>query len=64
MFLTSPTGRLLRFILGLLLIWEGLFNDAGTLVAVIGVIPILAAIFNFCLLAPLFGQKFFPRKAV
>lgn len=57
-FLRSPTGRGLRIALGLLLVFAGvnmIGGTAGLLVAAIGVVPVVAGVFNFCLAAPLFG---------
>lgn len=62
-FITSATGRLLRIVAGLFLIWVGLYDGVGEWLIVVGLIPLAAGIFNFCLLAPLFGYSFFPRKA-
>jgi len=55
-FMRSTTGRLLRIILGGVLVYWGFWGGAGTLVGVIGFIPILAGVINFCLFAPLFGR--------
>lgn len=57
-FMQSPTGRALRIALGVLLMILGINQIGGTLglfVAAIGVVPIAAGVFNFCLAAPLFG---------
>jgi hypothetical protein len=62
-FLTSAAGRMIRIVAGLLLVWIGAYDGGGILLAVIGLIPIAAGVFNFCLLAPLFGSPLFPRKA-
>lgn len=55
--MASMWGRALRVVVGLILIWWGLGagTTTGTVVAVIGVIPILTGIFNICVVAPLFG---------
>ncbi len=58
-FLASGTGRLVRIVAGLVLIAYGLLALHGTLgliVAVIGVVPFVAGLFDFCVFAPLFGQ--------
>ncbi len=58
-FMASGNGRLARIVAGLTLITWGLFGlhgAAGTLVAVIGLVPLLAGAFDFCVLAPLFGR--------
>jgi len=56
-FMRSPIGRLLRIVLGVVLIWWGFSGGAGWLVGVIGFLPLLAGMFNFCVLAPLFGRN-------
>jgi hypothetical protein len=57
-FLASANGRLVRVAAGLLLIaWGllGLHGAAGIVVAVIGVVPLVAGLLDFCVFAPLFG---------
>ncbi len=57
-FLASGNGRLVRVAAGLLLIaWGllGLHGAGGTIVAVVGVVPFVAGLFDFCVFAPLFG---------
>ncbi len=64
-FMSSAAGRALRFIMGLgLFVWAmlSLSGVAFAGVAGFGVVAMLAGIFNFCLLAPLFGAKFFASK--
>ncbi len=58
-FLASTTGRFVRILAGIALIaWGllGLGGTAGIIVAVIGAVPLLAGLFDFCLFAPLFGN--------
>lgn len=60
-FLASTTGRLLRGVAGVVLILIGLFGMDGVggyIVAAIGIVPLAAGVFDFCLLAPLFGRPF------
>lgn len=60
-FMASPSGRALRIIAGLVLIVLGLFiitGIAGWIVAVVGLLPLAAGAFDFCLFAPLFGAPF------
>jgi hypothetical protein len=60
-FMSTTTGRLIRIIAGLALILAGLFLIEGTLaivLVVVGFVPLLAAVFNVCLFAPLFGGTF------
>ena len=57
-FMASTTGRIVRIIAGLALILWGLMGLGGTvgiIVAVVGAVPLLAGIFDFCIFAPLFG---------
>ncbi len=52
------TGRIVRIVAGILLIALGLLGLGGTtgvIVAVIGAVPLLAGLFDFCVFAPLFG---------
>ncbi len=56
-FLASANGRLIRVAAGLVLIAWGLFGlhgAIGTIIAVIGVVPFVAGLFDFCVFAPLF----------
>ncbi len=60
-FLASSTGRWVRIIAGVILVALGLFvvkDTGGIIIAVIGLVPLLAGIFDFCVFAPLFGQPF------
>jgi hypothetical protein len=57
-FLASTTGRIVRSVAGILLIALGLLvlgGTAGIIVAIIGLVPLLAGLFDFCVFAPLFG---------
>lgn len=63
-FMASGAGRLLRIIVGLVLILIGLLLVKGTwgwVIAVIGLVPLAAGIFDFCILGPLFGAGFWGR---
>ena len=56
--MASTTGRIVRIVAGIALIaWGlmGLGGATGIIVAVIGAVPLLAGLFDFCVLAPLFG---------
>lgn len=60
-FLASPAGRVTRIVAGIALIaWAilGLSGIATIVVAVIGAVPLLAGLFDFCAFAPLFGAPF------
>ena len=57
-FMASTAGRIVRVAAGILLIAWGLLGLTGTtgiIVAVIGAVPLVAGLFDFCILAPLFG---------
>ncbi len=58
-FLASPAGRITRIVVGILLIAWGFFGNmtpwVGYLLMVIGLVPLLAGVFDFCVFAPLFG---------
>lgn len=63
-FLASRNGRILRGIVGIVLIVIGLGvigDTAGWVVAIIGLVPLAAGLFDFCLLGPLMGK---PLKGV
>lgn len=60
-FLASTAGRIIRVVAGIaLLIWGiwGLGGAAGIIVALIGAVPLLAGLFDFCVFAPLFKNPF------
>lgn len=60
-FLASTSGRIVRVVAGIaLVIWGliGLGGAAGYIVALVGAVPLLAGLFDFCVFAPLFGAPF------
>ena len=60
-FMASTAGRLLRAIAGLALIFVGIFvmkGVGGDVLAIVGLAPLAAGVFDFCLLAPLLGAPF------
>ncbi len=60
-FMASKTGRIIRILAGIALVaWGllGLGGTAGIVVAVIGLVPLLAGLFDVCVFAPLFGNPF------
>jgi len=64
-FMASTTGRIVRVLAGLALIAWGLLGLGGTtgiIVAVIGALPLLAGLFDFCAFAPLFGNPLSGKK--
>jgi hypothetical protein len=57
-FMASPAGRITRVVAGCALVALGLLvmhGVGGIIVAVIGLVPLLAGLFDFCVFAPLFG---------
>jgi hypothetical protein len=55
-FMASAGGRIARIVAGVVLIAAGLLaiqGTAGIIVAVVGVLPLLAGVFDFCAFAPL-----------
>jgi Inner membrane protein YgaP-like, transmembrane domain len=57
-FMASGVGRGLRIVAGIVLIAVGLAVVGGTggiVLAVVGLVPLVAGVLDVCLLAPLFG---------
>lgn len=66
-FMRSFAGRLLRVVAGGALIVVGLFvikGVGGLVVAAVGLVPLSAGIFNFCLFGPLMGLDFMGNRRV
>jgi len=64
-FMASTTGRILRAVAGVILLYVGLQTMSGVggiIVAVIGVVMLAAGLFDFCLFAPLFGNPLSGKK--
>jgi hypothetical protein len=59
-FMSTPTGRGIRVLVGIaLLIWGSTIGSAtGIVLAGIGLVAFLAGAFNVCLMAPLLGAPF------
>ncbi len=60
-FMASTAGRLTRIIAGLALILIGLLALGGIwgwILAIVGLVPLLAGLFDRCVFAPLFGLPF------
>jgi hypothetical protein len=60
-FIASPIGRVVRIVVGLILIAAGLWwiqGVGGWILIIIGLVPLLAGAFDRCVLAPLFGLPF------
>ena len=64
-FMASPAGRLLRIVAGVAIIFFGwsLHSGTGTIVMLVGLVPIAAGVFNFCLKAPLINAPFWGRQS-
>ena len=57
-FLASSAGRVVRTIAGIALMALGLMSVGGTVgivIAVIGIVPFAAGLFDFCVFGALFG---------
>lgn len=66
-FMRSGAGRATRIVAGAAIIVVGLAGvqgTAGVVIAIIGLVPLLAGIFNFCVFAPFFGMDLMGRKRV
>jgi hypothetical protein len=64
-FMASTTGRIVRIVAGIALIaWGliGLSGPTGAIVAIVGALPLLAGLFDFCVFAPLFGAPLGGQK--
>jgi hypothetical protein len=64
-FMASQAGRIIRFVAGAILILAGLRfvgGTGGTVLAIVGLLPLLAGTFDFCVLAPLFKLPFSGRS--
>lgn len=60
-FMASSNGRIARGVVGLILIALGLFATTGTaqiILIIVGLVPLAAGVFDFCLFAPLGGLPF------
>lgn len=60
-FIASPTGRIVRIVAGLALILLGLLalqGVGGWILAIVGLVPLAAGLFDRCVFAPLFGLPF------
>ena len=58
-FMASTAGRVTRIVAGIALIlwgWLGLSGTTGIIVMVVGALPLVAGLFDFCVFAPLFGN--------
>jgi len=56
--MASTAGRIARVVAGIVLVALGLLvlkGTVGIVVAVVGLVPLAAGLFDFCVFAPLFG---------
>lgn len=66
-FMAGFVGRAIRVILGLVMIAVGLFavqGTAGIILAVVGILPVAAGVFNFCAIAPILGVPFMGKAVL
>lgn len=58
-FMSSTAGRVTRIVAGIALIVIGaLIGGAGWTLTVVGLVPLLAGVFDVCLFAPVFRAPF------
>jgi len=60
-FMASPAGRVVRIVAGIILISVGLGvvgGVGGWILAIVGLVPLAAGLFDRCVFAPLFGLPF------
>jgi hypothetical protein len=62
--MARPWGRALRVLAGLVLMGAGYFLGGawGWVIGIVGVVPVLAGAFDFCLIGPLFGAPLNGRR--
>ncbi len=64
-FMASPVGRIVRILAGVAMMVAGLRFVGGTgglILAIAGVIPLAAGVFNFCGVAPLIHAPFWGKS--
>ncbi|MGZ5243256.1 MAG: YgaP family membrane protein [Bacteroidia bacterium] len=63
-FLASSAGRITRILAGIgLIVWGYYYDeDPNYILIVIGIVPLLAGLFDYCVFAPLFGYPFSGEK--
>jgi len=64
-FMRSTTGRGARILAGIAIMIAGVGVVGGTggvVVALVGLVPFFAGVFNFCVFAPLFGMNLVGQK--
>ena len=64
-FLASSNGRIVRIVAGIVLILIGFLAVSGAaqiILVIIGLVPLLAGIFDYCVFAPLAGKPLSGKK--
>lgn len=63
-FMASAAGRWIRIIAGAALLFWGwsMHSGTGMIVMVVGLVPIAAGVFDFCLIAPILHAPFWGRQ--
>jgi hypothetical protein len=64
-FMSSPAGRVTRIVAGIILVALGLSvvrGGGGIALIVVGLLPLVAGLFDFCVFAPLFGAPLSGKK--
>jgi hypothetical protein len=64
-FLASSSGRIIRIVAGIAIILIGYFWIPAPwkyVFEAVGLVPLAAGIFDFCVLAPLMGKPFWGRE--
>ncbi len=57
-FMSSTTGRITRIVAGIAIIALGtlvVHGTGGIILTIVGILPLVAGLFDFCVFAPLFG---------
>lgn len=65
-FMSSGAGRSLRVVAGVALLawgWSIHQTTTGMVVMLVGLVPLLAGVFNVCVIAPIIGAPFSGRTA-
>lgn len=65
-FMASSVGRGIRIIAGLAIIawgWTMRPETSGTVLMIVGLVPLAAGVFNVCLIAPIIGAPFSGARA-
>ena len=65
-FMASPVGRGIRIVAGVAILawgWTMRPETSGTVLMIVGLVPIAAGVFNVCLIAPIIGAPFSGARA-